>query len=303
MALMGTSCNQPKTIPNEDLANIFHDALLVNAYIKHSSVKYDSLNIYEPILAKYGYTKEDLQYTLENFLRQKSAHLSDVVNIMNERLANETAALRAHVIQLDTVRNVALRHARRTVYELEEPIVARKKADTSKLIMKIPMQGAGEYIITARYSIDTDDEGTGRRFTANFLAGDSMTYHQYATVMHRIDSAELRTQFTINPTIAAKYDTLRLCFNDFATRRQNRPERSLVTVHSASVRFTPTEEKSIELLFEEQFDDRIFARRIIEDIEAEWIGIEQDSVSSDDTIAETPQEKKATKSESEGSKE
>ena len=91
------ACDSPKTIPNDDLANIFHDALLTNAYISQKSVKYDSLNIYEPILAKYGYTKEDMQYTLENFLRQKSAHLSDVITDVNDRLAREAAALRAAV--------------------------------------------------------------------------------------------------------------------------------------------------------------------------------------------------------------
>ena len=40
------ACDSPKTIPNDDLANIFHDALLTNAYISQKSVKYDSLNIY-----------------------------------------------------------------------------------------------------------------------------------------------------------------------------------------------------------------------------------------------------------------
>lgn len=271
------ACDRPKTISNEDLANIFHDALLTNAYIDHQSVKYDSLNIYEPILAKYGYTKEDLQYTLENFVRQKSAHLSDVVTLVNDRLSAETAALRAEVIRLDTVRNVALRHARRVVYELEEPIEARRRADSSKLIVKVPMQGAGEYIISACYSVDKEDEGTGRRFTANFLAGDTAVYHQYATIMHRVDSSQLRTQFTLNKTMAEKYDTLRLHFNDFSTRKENRPDNSLITVHSASIRFTPTEEQSIEQLFDEQFDDRIFSVRLIEDVEGEWI-IEKDSV-------------------------
>lgn len=274
------ACNSPKTIPNEDLANIFHDALLTNAYINQKSIKYDSLNIYEPILARYGYTKEDLHYTLENFLRQKSAHLSDVITEVNDRLANEASALRAAVVKIDTVRNVAMRKARRTVYELEEPIKATRTRDSSKLIIKVPMQGPGEYTITACYTIDKKDEGTGRRFTANFLAGDSLTYHQYATIMHRTDSAELRTQFTLNRTMAEKYDTIRLHFNDFATRKDKRPELSIITVHSTSVSFTPTEEQSIEELFDEQFDDRIFSKEFILDIEDEWL-IVADSVESE----------------------
>ena len=274
------ACDSPKTIPNDDLANIFHDALLTNAYISQKSVKYDSLNIYEPILAKYGYTKEDMQYTLENFLRQKSAHLSDVITDVNDRLAREAAALRAAVVRVDTVRNVAQRRARRTIFELEKPIVAKSKADTSKLIIKLPMQGAGEYVISACYTINPKDEGTGRRFTANFLASDSLTYHQYATIMHRVDSSELRTQFSLSRSMAEKYDTLRLHFNDFATRRDKRPQSSTITVHSASVRFTPSEEESIEQLFEEQFDSRIFSEEFIHSIEDEWL-IVADSVVAD----------------------
>lgn len=285
LLLFLVACDSPKTIPNDDLANIFHDALLTNAYINQKSVKYDSLNIYEPILAKYGYTKEDMHYTLENFLRQKSAHLSDVITEVNDRLASEAAALRAAVVRVDTVRNVALRRARHTIFELDEPIVAKRKADSSRLIIKLPMQGAGEYIISACYTIAEKDEGTGRRFTANFLSGDSLTYHQYATIMHRVDSSELRTQFTLNRTMAEKYDTLRLHFNDFATRRDKRPELSLVTVHSASVRFTPTEDVSIEQLFEEQFDDRIFSKRFIHSIEDEWL-IVADSVAADSIAVE-----------------
>jgi hypothetical protein len=284
--LLTTGCDQPKTISNDELASIFHDALLTNAYVGQKNLNVDSLYIYEPILAKYGYTKEDLHYTLENFLKQKSAHLSDVITVVNDRLAAESAALRAEVVRLDTVRNVALRHSKRYLFELEEPVKARTAADTSKLIFKVPMQGPGEYVISAVYSIDKSDEGQGRRLTANFLAGDSVTYHQYATIMHRIDSADFRTQFSLNRTMAEKYDTIRIHFNDFATRIQNRPKYSLITIHSASVLFTPEEQESLEELFREQFDDRIFARRTIEAIEAEWIAEQSDSLKVEEPTKE-----------------
>ena len=80
--------------------------------------------------------------------------------------------------------------------------------------------------------------------------------------------------------MAEKYDTLRLHFNDFATRRDKRPQLSTITVHSASVRFTPSEEESIEQLFEEQFDSRIFSEEFIHSIEDEWL-IVADSVAAD----------------------
>ncbi|MBR5281562.1 MAG: DUF4296 domain-containing protein, partial [Alistipes sp.] len=65
VASMLFSCRRARIIPDRQLGQIFHDAMLVNAYLQHkrNSVELDSMNIYEPILAKYGYTKEDMHYT------------------------------------------------------------------------------------------------------------------------------------------------------------------------------------------------------------------------------------------------
>ena len=74
-----TACNKPKVIPDKDLGAIFRDAMLVNAYLAiNTGTDLDSLRVYEPIFARYGYTAEDVQYTVHNFSRRKSAHLSDV---------------------------------------------------------------------------------------------------------------------------------------------------------------------------------------------------------------------------------
>ena len=54
MALL-CGCHRHKFIPERELAAIFHDAMLVNAYVGLQGVDIDSLNIYEPIFEKYGY--------------------------------------------------------------------------------------------------------------------------------------------------------------------------------------------------------------------------------------------------------
>ena len=48
------ACSGYKIIPDEQLALIFHDAFLSNAYMQHRGRRPDSLNLYEPIFAKYG---------------------------------------------------------------------------------------------------------------------------------------------------------------------------------------------------------------------------------------------------------
>ena len=69
------ACSGYKIIPDEQLALIFHDAFLSNAYMQHRGMRPDSLNLYEPIFAKYGYTTADVQYTIGNFSKRKSLSL------------------------------------------------------------------------------------------------------------------------------------------------------------------------------------------------------------------------------------
>ena len=79
LLVLAGACARHKIIPDRKLAQIFHDAFLANAYIGSEQVDIDSLNIYEPIFAGYGYTTEDVYYTIGNFSKRKSARLGDVV--------------------------------------------------------------------------------------------------------------------------------------------------------------------------------------------------------------------------------
>lgn len=89
LLLAGAACTRHKIIPDEKLAQIFHDAFLTNAYIGDERVNIDSLNIYEPIFARYGYTTRDVYYTIGNFSKRKSARLDDVVEMAIEKLETE----------------------------------------------------------------------------------------------------------------------------------------------------------------------------------------------------------------------
>ena len=64
-ALLVVACNKPKEVPDAVLGQIFHDAMLVNAYLNvNNEFKIDSMNIYEPIFAHYGYTTDPYHSTL-----------------------------------------------------------------------------------------------------------------------------------------------------------------------------------------------------------------------------------------------
>jgi len=116
LLLAGAACTRHKIIPDEKLAQIFHDAFLTNAYIGDVRVNIDSLNIYEPIFARYGYTTRDVYYTIGNFSKRKSARLGDVVEMAIDKLEAEGKFYDREVAVLDTIDNVARRTFTRTVY-------------------------------------------------------------------------------------------------------------------------------------------------------------------------------------------
>ena len=78
-ALLLAGCSKKNIIPDSDLEKITKEMFVVNAYAANQQLNTDSLDIYTPILKRYGYTHEDFFNTLANFQKRKSARVSDVV--------------------------------------------------------------------------------------------------------------------------------------------------------------------------------------------------------------------------------
>lgn len=164
-AVLLGACTAPKIIPDKELVLIFHDIYLVNAYVNYSGINIDSLNIYEPVFAKYGYTSEDIQYTIGNFAKRKSARISDdVVEVANQMLLSESRAYRRRVEIADTVRLIARERFARQVYG-DSLIRVRRIGDTSRLRITIPDIRPGSYKVSYGYLIDSLDRNYP--FTAN----------------------------------------------------------------------------------------------------------------------------------------
>ena len=157
MALCATilvSCSGPKAISDKDLVKIFHDAFLANAYFTECVINDDSLLLYEPILARHGYTVEDMQYTVETISQRKSSRLSDLVGEASRMLEEESKEYNYQLMVLDTIDNIAKRKYTRIVYS-DSLISAKRLKDTTKLHIVIRDLTPGEYTITFDYNIDS----------------------------------------------------------------------------------------------------------------------------------------------------
>ena len=233
------SCARDKVIPDEELARIFRDAYLINAYVSDRGVKLDSLELYEPVFSRYGYTAEDVRYTIGNFSRRKSAKLSDVVEQSIRLLEEESAYYKYEVGVLDTIDNVARRRFTRTVYSDSLIRVTRIK-DTARLRVRIP-----------DYLIDSLDENLAPRMRVWLVEADSSRKGESSSILRK--SSRERVSRILQADSSARSLVLSL----YGTREKFR--RPDVTIYDLKVSYTPETAEAVDSLYIDQLGLKIFA--------------------------------------------
>lgn len=250
LGLMAGACVRHKIISDEELAHIFHDAFLTNAYVSTERLSLDSLNIYEPIFARYGYTTEDVQYTIGNFSKRKSARLGDVVEKAIRMLEEEGLRYEHEVAVLDTIDNVARRTFTRTV--LADSLVrVRSLRDTARLHIRLDSLLPGEYNLTVNYLVDSLDRNPGLRGSAWLIRTDGSRTSSYTFTMRRNKEERFTRRYTADST------TRELHLNLFLPREG--AKRPSVTLRDLEIRYTPPTRQAVESLYLRQLDIRIFA--------------------------------------------
>lgn len=250
LGLMAGACVRHKIISDEELAHIFHDAFLTNAYVSTERLSLDSLNIYEPIFARYGYTTEDVQYTIGNFSKRKSARLGDVVEEAIRMLEEEGLRYEHEVAVLDTIDNVARRTFTRTV--LADSLVrVRSLRDTARLHIRLDSLLPGEYNLTVNYLVDSLDRNPGLRGSAWLIRTDGSRTGSYTFTMRRNKEERFTRRYTADST------TRELHLNLFLPREG--AKRPSVTLRDLEIRYTPPTRQAVESLYLRQLDIRIFA--------------------------------------------
>lgn len=250
LMLLTTACQRHTVIPDDELAQIFHDAYLTNAIIDLQHPDIDSMNLYSPIFARYGYTTEDVQYTIGNFSKRKSARLSDVVEAAIDLLEQEGIYYDREVAILDTVKQVALRTAKRTIFA-DSLIRVRRLSDTASAWLVIPIEGSGEYRLSMEYMVDSLDRNKRlQRCTWIEMNDGRRTQLQYYTLQRKRRDSYTR-RFTVD-TAARNLHIRLLHFPD-------EPLRPSVSFYDVEVEYTPTESEAIRQLHDRQMGLRIFA--------------------------------------------
>lgn len=251
--LLAAACARHKVIPDKTLARIFHDAFLTNAYVYNRNVATDSLNIYEPIFEKYGYTSEDVQYTIGNFSKRKSARLGDVVEQAIKQLEEEGLVYEREAAILDTIDNVARRTFTRTVYSDTLIRVARLK-DTARLHIELDGIRKGEYRISYAYKLDSLDDNMSRRSVFTFERADSSRFGRQQYSLRRTTVPDRVTR-----TLKADTSARRLTINLMEFTLPKKPKHTGITVTDFKVVYVPDADTAVDSLYEKQLVIKIFA--------------------------------------------
>jgi hypothetical protein len=192
------ACARTKIVPDDKLAQIFRDIYLTNAYNdKHRPPNFDSLNIYEPVFAKYGYKSADVQATIGNFAKRKSARLGDVVDAAIVLLEKENSFYQGRIAVLDTITRVA-RDRYATVVYSDSIITVRKTADTARLRIVIPLvDKTGTYEVRYDYLVDSVDTNV-LRVNHYLLDNRNRQSSINSRRLRRLESENVTATFTPN---------------------------------------------------------------------------------------------------------
>ena len=250
LALLAGACSRHRIIPDDRLAQIFHDAFLTNAYVGTQGVGTDSLRLYEPIFERYGYTTDDVHYTIGNFSKRKSARLGDIVERAIVQLEKEGKVYNRRVAVLDTIDRVALRTFRRTV-RADSLLHVGALRDTARLDLACDVE-PGRYDLELHYLVDSLDANTeGLRYALWLETRDGRRTDLATAALRRNRTERLTRTFTADST----HERLRIRLLDFV----GTPRRPSVTVTDLRIDYTPPTRQAVERLYEQQLDIRIFA--------------------------------------------
>ncbi len=262
VALSIVGCNRRATLTDNELAMIFHDAFLANAYATTEGISLDSLKLYESIFEKYGYTTEDVQYSIGNFSMRKSARLSDVVERSIALLERRGRELDLEVAILDTVKNIANRRAIGRIYDNNSTIRYRSMGDSTKMTIVVEPVETGDYKVSFDYLVDSLDSNSESYYTKIWVEEDQpedMTkprrYNESSYSLQKRNAKRYASK-----DIKVKEGASRLVAQLVTTKSAKKVEdpKYSVTVKRVAIDYHPNSEDSQDWIYQKLLRIRIF---------------------------------------------
>ncbi len=249
------SCSRKPKVPDETLAMIFRDAYLTNAYLfSENGIKTDSLQLYQDIFDRYGYTTDEIAEAIASFSRRKSARLGDVVERAIELLESGEAYYEKESAILDTIDAIALRKFTRDYYA-DSLITYYDMADTVNTYLRFDSLAPGSYKLSYDYLIDTlDDNNSNYRFVTWVEGVDKSKKN------HRrgVNTSYLRKKYVSSVERKIQVDTMTHELYVHLLESNERKRSPHVTIKNFKIEYTPKVEAAVDSLYQSAIDIQIF---------------------------------------------
>lgn len=242
MALSLAACKRYKQIPEETLADIFRDMYELNAYMDRNSanLNLDSVDIYGPLIAKYGYTTRDFTNTLTDAAKRKSFRITDIVEASIAKLEAEREAVVKEVRIQEIIDSTAYAVSRHEIYR-DSLIAIRSIADSARMKVRVPVEdGGGKIDITYYYELDSLDRN--KELTDRHALLNDKGVTRSSSTLKLLPKK--RTKY--NTVLSAMDDVtqLEIAFGNYPAE----PKRMHLTIDSLVVVQQPSLKKAYEIL-------------------------------------------------------
>ncbi len=264
LLLLGGACKRHNALTDRELAEVFRDAFLSNAYTSEVGLRLDSLRLYEPIFERYGHTTEDVQYTIGSFSTRKSARLSDVVESAIKMLEAEGKRLDREVAILDTINNIAKRKIRPTIIYSDSVKRFRSLADTTAMRVVFEPIRSGEYTLHYDYLVDSLDTSKKRYNLHSWLEKDMPSAD--TTIIKRsrkVDRALTRgkvSQVTSNITVDKDITRLVVQLLDIEPTKDAEYH---ATIKNLEIKRIHTQEEVLDSLYQKLLNIKIYDNELL----------------------------------------
>ena len=244
------ACSGPKQIPDGELKAIISESVFTDSYLGNVRENYmrDTVTYLEPILKKYGYTVEDMRYTI----RKLSLRKSSVLPVIIQEIADEFESQRKiYQYKSDISKkwdDWALDFSKKILFLDSAEVTTLKELE--KLRVTIPMNRSGDYDVYLKYKIDTLDKNRNHLLYYNIF--DSVRpYNNFNGSIWLLKDSRIHTSKTKQTVDAWKYNTLTVDFVYFG--RNQTKEKPYVTVDTMRIVYYPPIEEARRKFIEHWF--------------------------------------------------
>ena len=172
IAFFIVSCRN-SIIPEKDMVSIIVKTQLIDAAIKHrnfqnSIYNKDTIDFYSKTIQSFGYTKAQFDSSLKTYTRNSKKLDAIYDKVIIELSEIETKINAKNIIYDDSIVNATNKNLwnKKTSYELT------KNGPKETIDFAIPVQGLGNYTISADVLIHDDDESVKPSMVAYFFFDD-----------------------------------------------------------------------------------------------------------------------------------